>query len=168
MSGSNYPDQTFCHPFSEEVEHGDPAFATGGTQAGEDRMGISPLVGVVASTDLAGDDPRTEALLGGVVGWLNAIMVEEGEESSPMLGQMPGHASGVVIGIADVLSQKGIEPRLKRRRSLSVAGLIGLSSRASQRQRLSEAIVVTSVRSDHVSSRGPCGRAAAEALDAVR
>lgn len=49
-----------------------------------------------------------------------------------MLGQMPGHACGVVICVADVLSQEGVELHLDSGRSLGVVALIGLGPRASQ------------------------------------
>lgn len=62
----------------EEVEHRNAATAAGSAQAREDDMGLSALDGAVAATDLAGDDRRPKGLLSGIVGRLDAVMVEEG------------------------------------------------------------------------------------------
>ena len=55
-----------------------------------------------------------------------------------MLGQVPGHACGVVIGVADVLNQERVESHLDSGRSLGVAAIVGPGPRASQGKRFSE------------------------------
>jgi len=41
-------------------------------------MSVSALDSAVAASDLAGDDRWAKGLLGGIVGRLDAVMVEEG------------------------------------------------------------------------------------------
>jgi hypothetical protein len=68
-----------------------------------------------------------------------------------MLGQVPGHACGVVIGVADVLNQERVESHLDSGRSLGVAAIVGPGPRASQGKCLSE-------DRRHAGGQGPMGR----------
>ena len=62
--------------------------------AGEYLLGVGPVAGAVAATDLAGDDGGADGLFGAPVGGVDGRVPEEGEHGRELGVEMRGEALG--------------------------------------------------------------------------
>jgi hypothetical protein len=64
----------------DQVDEGGSSLVARGREGGKDFKGVGTGAGSVAAGDFAGNDGRPQLPLGQIIGGINGIVIEEGEE----------------------------------------------------------------------------------------